>query len=68
MTTTYRITATWIHCGARLDCTDSASLGDELWSRFSTKEEAQAVADRLQSELAQYDLDPTTRYAVEEAE
>ena len=63
--TLYRITASYERDGHTIDSTDDGTLGDDLWARFETEEDAQARADEMESEIGEYDLDPSTSYGVE---
>lgn len=63
--TAYRITASIKNSGHRVDATDDATLGEHLGELWVSRDEAEAVAARLQREVRRYDLDPSTEYEVE---
>lgn len=66
--TLYRVTASYEHDGQLLDASSSAEvLGDAYGRHYATEAEAEAVAEDMQSDLASYDLDPSTTYSVVEA-
>lgn len=66
--TTYRITATYERDGHTIDCTSAEVLGDRLSERWMSRDEAERVAEDMQDDIADYDLDPTTEYHVDEVE
>jgi hypothetical protein len=66
-TTKYIVTASFERDGQILACTQWETLGDDFGREYASREAAQRVALRLQRELRDTDLDPSTRYEVAEA-
>lgn len=66
--TTYRITASAVHHGTRIDTSTAEYLGEAFQVEFQTAAEAERVAEELRGSVAEYGLDPTTEYDVEEVQ
>lgn len=64
----YRITATYQRDGQTLDSNQAEVLGEAYGRTYPTEAEALEVARRMQREVGEYGLHPTTRYYVEAAE
>jgi hypothetical protein len=65
MRNTYRITASYEHAGARLECTNAPTLGEYLHERFTSKMKAEEARKKLQREIGIFGLDASTLYRVE---
>lgn len=65
----FRVTASYTdRNGVEVSCDTSKVLGDEGRKRYTSRGDAEAAADELQSSAAGYGLDPSTKYSVVDAE
>jgi hypothetical protein len=62
----YAIKASHEQDGNILDCSTAEVLGEAFAAKYETAEEAQAVAEDLQTDVEDVGLDPTTTYSVYE--
>lgn len=66
--TTYQIAAYIPNGSIKADTTTPEYLGDAYGVHYSTREEAEDVAEELQDDLTEYGLHPATVYEVEDIE
>lgn len=62
----YRISASYTRDGQVLDCSQAEILGDAYGVTYATREEAESIAEDMQEEVEDYNLDPSTTYSVDE--
>lgn len=61
----WTISASFERDGQIIGCNQAEVLGEAYGKEYASREEAEAVAAEMQSEVGEYDLDPSTTYSVD---